>query len=87
MRNKILRFSLILFKLISSVLVGFFFSILGKVLIGYSHFSFMFIFLTVFFAFFNLIARLQFLGIFLVDILFIVIIGMAHLYIMTAYNS
>ncbi len=81
------RYLLFLFKILSAGGVSFFFSLLGHVLIGYSWFSFMFVFLTVWFAFFTLVGKLQLLGVLAVDVLFILIILLLRMYITMAWNG
>ena len=73
-----------LFKLFSAVLTGIFLSIIGQSLMDYSYFSFMFIFLTVSFAFFTLVKKMGFLSVLLVDVFFILIIFLMKAYILIA---
>ena len=76
--------TLFLFKLLSAIIVGFFASLIGQALMEYNYFSFMFIFLTVWFAFFTLIKKLGFLGVLFIDLLFILIIVLIRFYIIMA---
>ena len=73
-----------LFKLFSTVFFAFLLSLIGQALLNYSYFSFVFIFLTVSFAFFNLVKKMGFLGVLLVDVFFILIIVLAKVYILIA---
>ena len=75
---------LLLFKLLSAIIAGFFISLIGQALMKYSYFSFMFIFLTGCFAFFTLIKKLRFLGVLFIDLLFVLIIVLIRLYIIIA---
>ena len=78
--KKILVF---LFKCLSAAGIGLFLAILGQVLIDYRYFSFMFILLTAFFAFFTLTKKMQFLGVLVIDLIFtlIVLLIWAYIYI------
>ena len=78
------KYLLILFKILSALFVGVFISLIGQALMNYGYFSFMFLFLTVFFAFFSLVKKLEILGVLLVDLLFILMIVLIKVYIMMA---
>ena len=82
-----LKYFLWVFKAASALGVGVFFALLGRAFIGYSHFSFMFVFLTVFFAFLNLIGKLKWVGVFLVDGLFVLLIILVQMYVAASYNG
>ena len=73
-----------LFKLFSAVFTGVLLSIIGQSLMGYGYFSFMFIFLTVSFAYFALVKKMGFLSVLLVDVFFILIIVLMKVYILIA---
>ena len=70
-----------LFKMVSAVGVGLFLAILGQILIDYRYFSFMFILLSGFFAFFSLTKKLKFVGTLVIDLVFVLIILLGRLYI------
>ena len=74
-----------MFKIFSAVGLGIFLAILGQAFVGYGMFSFVFIFLTVFFAFLSLIRKLQFFGVLSVIILIMLLVFFGRMYIMTAY--
>ena len=78
------KYALILFKLFSAVFIGLLFSIIGQALINYRYFAFFFLFLTVSFAFFTMVKKLGFLGVLLVDLLFILMIVLMKVYIIIA---
>ncbi len=78
------RYALFLFKLFSALCVGILFSVIGQALIHYRYFAFFFIFLTVSFAFFTMVKRLGFLGVLLVDLLFILMVVLMKVYIIIA---
>lgn len=78
------RYALFLFKLLSALFIGIFFSVIGQALIEYRYFAFFFIFLTVSFAFFTMVKKLGFLGVLLVDLLFILMIVLMKVYIIIA---
>ena len=80
----IIQYTLFPFKLFSAIVIGVIISLIGQALISYSYFSFMFIFLTVFFAFFTLVKKMGFLGVLLVDLLFVLMIVLLKVYIMVA---
>lgn len=73
-----------LFKLFSAVFIGVLLSIIGQALMNYRYFSFMFILLTVSFAFFTLVKKLGFLSVLLIDVFFILIIFLIKVYILIA---
>ena len=75
---------LFLFKLLSAIMVGLMISLIGQALLKYSYFSFMFIFLTGFLAFFPMVKKLEFPGVLCVDMLFIFIILLVKVYIVFA---
>ena len=75
---------LIIVKILSAGFVAGLISFVCQVLIGYGYFSFMFIFLTVFIAFFTLIKKLQIFGVLFVDMLFILFILGLRIYILLA---
>ncbi|MDE0118383.1 MAG: hypothetical protein OXM55_00045 [Bdellovibrionales bacterium] len=78
------KYFLILFKVFSALFVGILISLIGQALMNYGYFSFMFLFLSVFFAFFTLVKKLKILGVLLVDLLFILILVLMKVYIVMA---
>ena len=78
------KYLLVLFKLFSAVFVGILISLIGQALMNYGYFSFMFLFLTVFFAFFTMVKKLKFLGVLMVNLLFILMIVLIKVYIVIA---
>lgn len=76
-----------LFKLLSAVFIGLLLSVIGQALINYSYFSFVFVFLTVSFAFFSLVKKMGFLGVLLVDAVFVLIILLIKVYIVIANSG
>ncbi len=76
--------ALIIIKILSAGFVAGLISFVCQVLIGYGYFSFMFIFLTVFTAFFTLIKKLHIFGVLCVDMLFILFILGLRVYILIA---
>ena len=81
------KYTLVFFKLFSALFTGILFSIIGQALVNYSYFSFFFIFLTVSFAFFTMVKKLEFLGVLLVNLLFILIIVLMKVYVVIADNG
>lgn len=81
------RYVLVLFKLFSALFIGLLFSVIGQALIHYRYFSFFFIFLTVSFAFFVMVKKMGFLGVLLVNLLFILMIVLMKVYIVIADNG
>ena len=75
------KYSLFLFKLFSGIALGIFISLIGQAILKYSYFSFMFIFLTVFAGFFKVVRKVNFLGVLLVDLIFILMIVLLRFYI------
>ena len=75
---------LFVIKVLSACFVAGLISFICQILIGYGYFSFMFIFLTVFSAFFTLIKKLQIFGVLFVDLLFILFILGLRIYILVA---
>jgi len=82
-----MKYALFPLKVISALLVAAFISLVGKALLHYGYFSFMFLFLTVFFAFFKLVRKLSFMGILFVDWIFILMVVLVKLYIVIADKS
>ncbi len=78
------KYSLILLKLLSAVFVGLLIALIFQAFMNYRYFSFMFLFLTVCWAFFVLVKKLGFLGVLLVDLLFILMIVLMKVYIVIA---
>ena len=76
--------TLIFIKILSAFFVAGLISFIFQILIGYGYFSFMFVFLTVFSAFFTLIKKLQIFGVLCVDMLFILFILGLRIYILIA---
>ncbi len=78
------RLGLFCIKIFSSAVVGLMIALIFQALMNYRYFSFMFLFLTVFFAFFAMVKKLDFLAVLLVDLLFILLLVLAKVYIMIA---
>ena len=78
------KYALVLLKLFSALFIGLLFSVIGQAFIHYRYFAFCFIFLTVSFAFFTMVKKLGFLGVLLVDLLFILMIVLMKVYIIIA---
>ncbi len=76
--------ALFVFKILSGFGLGVFLSVLGQALIGYRYFSFMFVFLTVFFAFFILTRNLQWVGVLMIDLVFLLLVVLMRLYVVMA---
>ena len=85
--SRVGKYLLMLFKLLSAVFVGILISLIGQALMNYGYFSFMFLFLTGFFAFFTMVKKLGVLGVLLVDLLFILMIILIKVYIVIADNG
>lgn len=79
-----MKYILLLFKTLSAIITGVFMSLIGQAIINYSYFSFMFVFLTAFFAFFTLVKRMGFLSVLLIDLSFILITMLLKVYILMA---
>ena len=75
---------LFIFKLLSAGFTALLLAFIGQVLISYSYFSFMFVFLSVFFAFLRLVTRLRFIGVLCVDLLFILALLALRIYVFMA---
>ncbi len=73
-----------IFKLLSAVCLSLFISILAQELIKYGTLSFVFIFITVFFAFFGLVKNLKFLGVLMLDLALVLLILLSKLYLTIA---
>ena len=80
-KSKIAKYLILVFKLLSAIALGLCLSMIGQALIGYSYFSFMFIFLTVCLAFWALIKKLDILAVLLVDLFFVLMIFIVRVYI------
>ena len=83
-KSRMGRFALFCIKILSSAMVGLMIALIFQALMNYRYFSFMFLFLTVFFAFFAMVKKLDFLAVLLVDLLFILLLVLAKVYIMIA---
>lgn len=81
------KYLLFIFKLFSGIILGLFISLIGQAIIHYGYFSFMFIFLTVFAGFFRVVRKMNFLGILLVDLIFILMIVLLRFYIIFSNNQ
>ena len=81
------RYIVFPFKVFSALTIGLFIALFFQALLGYAYFSFMFIFLTVVFAFFTMVKKLKFLGVLLIDLLFVLMIILARLYIVLSNNG
>ena len=77
-------FTLFVFKILSAVFTGLLIAVIFQALMDYRYFSFMFLFLTVCFAFFTMVRKWGFLAVLLVDLLFILLLVLAKVYIMIA---
>lgn len=84
-KNWYLKYFLWIFKIFSAAGLSIFLAILGQAFIGYGIFSFIFIFLTVFFAFLSLVRKLQFFGVLLVIILIVLLVFFSRMYVIAAY--
>ena len=80
-------YALLLFKILSACFTGVLIALIGQALLDYRYFSFMFIFLTVGFAFFSLVKKFGVLGVILVDLLFILLLVLIKVYIAIASNG
>ena len=78
------KYALVIFKTVSAVFTGLLIALAGQALFSYRYFSFMFIFLTAGAGFFSLTKKLGFLGILLVDLLFVFVLILIKVYIMMA---
>ena len=84
MVNLLKGYALLFFKLLSAGFIGLLIALIGQALLDYRYFSFMFIFLTVGFAFFSLVKKFGVLGVVLVDLLFILLLVLIKVYIVIA---
>ena len=72
---------LFVFKTLSAAVLGIFLAVLGQALIQYRYFSFIFILLTGFFSYFVLTKNLRWLGVCVVDILFVLFVLLVRWYV------
>ena len=80
-------FSLLAIKSISSIAVAYVLSFVGKEFMNYGSFSFAFIFISVFVAFFYFLKNQKFLGLIIVDASLIAIALLLRFYVILAYGS
>lgn len=78
---------LFFFKALGALVLGIFLAVLGQELIQYRYFSFVFIFLTVFFSYFVLTKKLRWLGVCVVDIVFVVFVLLARWYVVMSNSG
>ena len=74
-----------IFKLLLAVAMAYFWAVFAQVILAYGHFSFLFVFLTVFLAFLHWVKRLTFWASCFTAILIVSVVFFVHIYIMKAY--
>ena len=79
--------SLKIIKLASGLILGFIFSVFGKELIDYGIFASVFVLLSSLLAFLYLVKDLNFLGIFLTDVLIVATALLLRLYVVLAQGA
>ena len=79
--------SLLVFKAISCFCVAYVLVLIGKELISFGTFSFVFLILSIGMSFFYLIKPYKFLTILLLDLILIAFALLLRFYVMTAYSS
>ncbi|MBC6415252.1 MAG: hypothetical protein GDA46_02545 [Bdellovibrionales bacterium] len=85
--KKLNTVSLILFKAFLSFCLAYVLSFIGKELISYGSFSFVFIFISVYFGFFYFLKPYKFKGVFMVSLILIGIAFFLRFYVIMAYST
>ena len=85
--KKIKKLNLLLFKIFSALCFSYVVTLIGQELLSYGLFSFIFLLLSIGLAFFYLIKPYKFFGIFLIDLLLVLLAVFLRFYVIIAYNS
>ena len=81
------RYSLFGFKLLSAIVLALFLSFVSKLLVKFGNFSLMFVFLTVLFAYWQLIKHYRFFGVLFINLFLVGVVLLTGTYIHYAHNA
>ena len=81
------RFTLLFLKFVSASFVAYVMAFIGKELINYGSFSFVFIFISIFSAFLYVMKNQNFIGVLITNIILVAIALFLRFYVILAYGS
>ena len=85
--KRVQSISLLIFKALSSFCVAYVLTLVGKELLSFGLFSFVFLLISIGLSFFYLIKPYQFFTVLLVDLALVGLAFLLHFYVTTAYSS